>query len=203
VLAVTKGHPLEVVELAARAGLVDLGENYAQELLAKATASAPGGHEGHEAPRWHFIGQLQRNKVRQLAPWVALWQSIDRPELIDEVARRAPGAAVLIQVNATDEPQKGGCSPAACPALVERAAGAGLRVRGLMTVGPTEGPDGVGADPRPGFAVVRGLVDRLGLDVCSMGMTADLEQAVRAGSTMVRIGTALFGPRAPRRAVEH
>ncbi|MCC6438678.1 MAG: YggS family pyridoxal phosphate-dependent enzyme [Acidimicrobiales bacterium] len=191
VLAVTKGHPIELVDVALAAGLVDLGENYAQELLAKTA--------GHEAVRWHFIGHLQRNKVRQLAPHVALWQSIDRVELIDELARRSPGAHLLIQVNATGEQDKNGCRPQDCPALVERALAAGLHVDGLMTVGPTDAT----ADPSPGFDTVRTLVDRLGLVTCSMGMTDDLEAAVRHGSTMVRIGTALFGARAPRGSVGH
>lgn len=191
VLAVTKGHPPEIVELALAAGLVELGENYAQELLAKAARRQP--------VRWHFIGHLQRNKVRQLAPHVALWQSIDRAELVDELARRAPAARLLVQVNATGEPDKNGCRPQDCPALVDRARAAGLQVEGLMTVGPTDAT----VDPAPGFAAVRALVDELGLHTCSMGMTDDLEVAVRQGSTMVRIGTALFGARAPRGSVGH
>jgi len=199
VLAVTKGHPPPVVDLARAAGLVELGENYAQELLAKARwwaeqqALGPAGADetGAAPPLWHFIGHLQRNKVRQLAAVVGVWQSVDRPELVGEIARRAPGARVLIQVNATGEPQKAGCTPAETPRLVGDARDAGLTVVGLMTVGPTD--DAV--DPRPGFETVRALVDRLGLTICSMGMTDDLEVAVQAGSTMVRVGTALFGPR--------
>jgi len=186
---VTKGHGPEVVDLAVAAGLCDLGENYAQELLAKhdRAGSATG-------TCWHFIGHLQRNKVRQLAPVVGLWQSVDRAEVVDELARRAPGCKALVQVNATGEVQKSGCPLAGTPALVERAQAAGLDVVGLMTVGPSD-PD---ADPVPGFAATRALLDRLGLAVCSMGMTDDLEAAVREGSTMVRIGRALFGPREPR-----
>jgi pyridoxal phosphate enzyme (YggS family) len=193
VIGVTKGQPPPVVPLALAAGLVDLGENYAQELLDKVRwwqDTAPAG----PAPRWHAIGRLQRNKVRALAPYVTVWQALDRAELVDEVARRAPGARVLIQVNATGEAGKGGCPAGETPTLVARATGAGLHVEGLMTVGPTDAD----VDPRPGFDLVRGLVDRLGLEVCSMGMTDDLEAAVGCGSTMVRIGTALFGPRRPR-----
>ncbi len=191
ILAVTKAHPNAIVPLALSAGLVDLGENYAQELLGKADAASGLP----VTPRWHFIGHLQRNKVRQLAPHVALWQTVDRAELVAELAKRAPGARVLVQVNATDEPQKGGCRPEEVASLVEVARVAGLEVVGLMTVGPTEEH----VDPRPGFAVVRGLVDSLGLTVCSMGMTDDLEAAVAEGSTMVRIGRALFGPRSTGR----
>jgi pyridoxal phosphate enzyme (YggS family) len=185
VLGVTKGHPAAVVELARAAGIDDLGENYAQELLAKAAAvSSPG-------VRWHHIGRLQRNKVRLLAPHVSLWQTADRGELVNEIARRAPGAAVLVQVDTTGEEGKGGCPVAAVPALVDACRTAGLDVRGLMTVGPTD-PE---VSPGPGFATVRGLVDRLGLEICSMGMSDDLEVAVREGSTMVRVGRGLFGPR--------
>ncbi len=185
VVGVTKGHPVAVVDLARQAGIVDLGENYAQELVEKATTVVPPG------PRWHAIGRLQRNKVRLLAPHVTLWQTVDRVELADEIARRAPGADVLVQVGTTGEEGKGGCPVADVPALVEACRSAGLAVRGLMTVGPTD-PD---VSPGPGFVMVRGLVDRLGLEVCSMGMSDDLEIAVDAGSTMVRIGRSLFGPR--------
>lgn len=196
VLAVTKGHPAAVVDVALAAGMTELGENYAQELLAKVAWHGQHPVAGGP-PRWHFIGHLQRNKVRQLAAHVALWQSIDRAELVAEVARRAPGARVLIQVNATGELQKAGCPVAHTAALVDHARGLGLDVAGLMTVGPTDGT----ADPGPGFEAVRALVDRLGLTVCSMGMTDDLEVAVRCGSTMVRVGTALFGPRSAPAAV--
>ena len=196
VLAVTKGHPLEVVALARAAGLFDLGENYAQELVAKATATAaaaalsvPG--EAVASLRWHFIGRLQTNKVGQLAPFVTLWQTVDRAEVVAQLVRRAPGARVLIQVNATGEAHKAGCQPSDTAKLVDQARAGGLIVEGLMTLGPTD-PQ---RNPETGFALVRGLVDALGLARCSMGMSDDLEAALRAGSTMVRIGTALFGPR--------
>jgi pyridoxal phosphate enzyme (YggS family) len=183
IVAVTKGQPVEAVHAALACGLVALGENYAQELVAK-VPEAPSA-------RWHFIGRLQRNKIRDLAAHVALWQSVDRPELVAPIARHAPGAAILVQVDPGADEGKGGCPLEAVPALVERATSAGLVVRGLMTVGPTD----VGVDPRPGFAAVRALADRLGLDETSMGMSADLESAVSEGATMVRPGTALFGRR--------
>ena len=185
-LAVTKGFGPEVAVAAADAGLVDLGENYAQELVAKAPVVA----EQHEV-RWHAIGRLQRNKVRSLAPLVHLWQSVDTVELGREIARRAPGARVLVQVNVSDEPQKGGCSPQAAPALVADLGAEGLLVEGLMTVGRTGSPD----EARAGFRTLRALADRLELPVRSMGMSGDLGPAVAEGSTMVRIGAALFGPR--------
>jgi PLP dependent protein len=163
-----------------------IGENYAQELLGKRSAAVAGG------AAIHFIGRLQSNKVRLVADAVAVWETVDRPSLVEEVARRAPGATVLIQVNATAEPAKGGCPPDEVGALLERARSAGLAVDGLMTIGPTEGgPEAA----RPAFRLVRQLVDELGLVTCSMGMTDDLEIAVEEGTTRVRLGTALFGPR--------
>jgi PLP dependent protein len=188
-LAVTKGFGPDAVAAAASAGCRMIGENYAQELLDKRAAAADGGLA------IHFIGRLQSNKVRLVADAVAVWETVDRPALVDEIARRAPGATVLIQVNATGEPNKGGCPPENTRALLEQARAAGLAVDGLMTVGPTEG--GMEA-ARPGFRVVRSLVDELGLATCSMGMTDDLEVAVEEGTTRVRLGTALFGPRPPR-----
>jgi pyridoxal phosphate enzyme (YggS family) len=189
-LAVTKGFGPEVAIAAMGAGLTDLGENYAQDLVAKVPAveqAAPGA-------RWHFIGNLQRNKVRSLAGAVHLWQTVDRPELGEEIARRAPGARVLVQVNVSDEPQKGGCRPDVTAALVAQLVDAGLDVAGLMTVGRSGPP----AEARAGFALLRRLADDLALPVRSMGMSADLEEAVAEGSTMVRVGSALFGPRPAR-----
>jgi pyridoxal phosphate enzyme (YggS family) len=191
VLAVTKGFGPEAVAAARSAGLADLGENYAQELLAKAEAATD------PPPRWHAIGRLQRNKVRQLAPHVWCWQSVDRTELAAEIARRAPGARVLVQVAAWGERQKGGAAPADVPALVEACRAGGLDVRGLMAVAPGGG----GAVASRGFAAVRSLADDLDLAECSMGMSDDLVEAVAEGSTMVRVGRGLFGPRSSAPAV--
>ena len=184
-VAVSKTIPVDVVKEAVRAGAHDLGENRAQELAPKAEALAGEAND----VRWHFVGRLQRNKVRGVAPYVALWQSVDRSEIADEIARHAPNAAVLVQVNVADEAQKGGCPVGATPSLIEHCRSAGLRVMGLMTVPPAEG------DPRPWFATLRQLVDRNGLSTCSMGMTGDFEAAIAEGATMVRVGTAVFGPR--------
>ncbi len=188
-IGVAKTFPAEAVDAAIDAGLIDIGESYAQELAAKVehfAASPPAN-----APRWHFVGQLQRNKVRRIAGAVHLWHSVDRSSLIAEIAKRAPGAAVLIQVNTTDEPQKAGCGVADAPALVERAMELGLDVRGLMTIG-RQGPP---AQSAPAFATLRALADQLDLVECSMGMTADLEVAVAEGATMVRVGRDIFGER--------
>jgi PLP dependent protein len=187
VVAVTKGFGVEAVRAALGAGLHDIGENYAQELVAKAEAL---GDEAAGA-RFHFVGQLQRNKVRLVAPLVTLYQSVDRARLGREIVARAPGAAVLVQVNLTDDPARGGFPHADVPALVTELGDGGLDVRGLMAVAPI----GPLEAARAGFATVRALADRLGLPERSYGMTDDLEAAVAEGTTMVRLGTALFGPR--------
>jgi pyridoxal phosphate enzyme (YggS family) len=189
VVAVTKAFGPEAVRAALGAGLGALGENYAQELLDK--VEALGAAPGSPAPAWHFLGRLQTNKVRLLAGRVALWQSVDRPAVAHEIAKRAPGAGVLVQVNLSGEPQKGGCSFADVPALVGLARDEGLDVRGLMGVGPAGAP----AAARPGFERLVALADSLELAERSIGMSADLEVAVRAGATMVRIGRDLFGAR--------
>jgi pyridoxal phosphate enzyme (YggS family) len=184
-VAATKTVDVARIAAAVAAGVVDLGENRAQELVAKAPAPELGGG----GVRWHFLGRLQRNKVRSLAPWVGCWQSIDRPELGEAVAHRAPGARVLVEVNLAAEPAKGGCAPNAAPALVDRLRELELDVVGLMAVPP------VADDPRPWFAQLRELGTGLGLTDLSMGMTDDFEIAVEEGATMVRIGRALFGER--------
>lgn len=184
VIGVTKGFDRTAPAVAAEAGLVDLGESYAQETVVKASDGPPG-------VRWHFVGRLQRNKVRQVAPYVALWHSVDRAALGAEIAKRAPGAAVLAQVNTSGEDSKGGCAPEEVGALVAELRRSGLEVRGLMTIAQ-RGPQGAATC----FGLLRDLADDLGLPERSMGMSEDLEEAVAAGATMVRIGTALFGPRA-------
>jgi pyridoxal phosphate enzyme (YggS family) len=185
VLPVTKTFGIEACWAAHRAGCSAVGENYAQELVAKLGAVPhPFGV--------HFIGQLQTNKVRSLAPIVTVYETVDRLSLVHELAKRVPGARVLLQVTTSHEDGKGGCPLLEVPALHEAAMAAGLEVLGLMTVGPTEG----GSDAaRPGFRAVRAMLDRLGLRVLSMGMTDDLEVAVQEGSTQVRVGSALFGSR--------
>jgi pyridoxal phosphate enzyme (YggS family) len=189
IMAVTKGFSDAAVTAAAAAGCRSIGENYAQDLLSKEAAIAATGVDVH------FVGRLQSNKVRQLAHLVTVWATIDRASLIDEVAKRVPGGKILLQVNATGEEQKGGCRPVDVPMLLERARGMGLDVRGLMTVGPTEGSSKA---VRPAFQTVRELVDDHGLAVCSMGMSGDLDIAIECGSTEVRIGSAVFGQRPAR-----
>jgi pyridoxal phosphate enzyme (YggS family) len=196
IVAVTKGHGPEACEAALANGLADLGESYAQELATKAADERVTSSGA--AVRWHFVGGLQTGRVRAVAGHVHLWQSIDRPRLVAEVARWAPGARVLLQVALSDEPGKAGCSFEDLPALANGAADAGLRVEGLMGVGPTVG----GAEAaRPGFRRLRRAADDLGLGTVSMGMSGDVPVALAEGATMLRVGTALFGPRPPGAAV--
>ena len=186
IVAVTKGFGAGAVRAAHDAGLRDVGENYAQELVAKAA-------EVGELPglRWHFLGALQRNKVRDLGPLVAVWQSVDRTEEASAIARAAPAARVLVQVNLSGEAQKAGCLFDELDSIVSAARADGLDVAGLMGVGPAGEPEAA----RPHFAQLRAATEALGLAEVSMGMSADLEVAVQEGATMVRVGTALFGPR--------
>lgn len=183
VIAATKTRSVQEIAVVMRAGVRELGENRAQELVAKAP------HLATQSPTWHFIGRLQRNKVNPLIPWVTWWHSIDRVELAAAIAARVAGAKVLLEVNVAAEPQKGGVAPAGLPALVDRCRDLGLEVCGLMTVAPASG------DPRPTFAGLRELARGLELVELSMGMSGDYEFAVAEGATMVRLGTALFGPR--------
>jgi hypothetical protein len=195
IVAVAKGFGPEAVEAAVAAGLHDIGENYAQELRAKADALAPTVAPAVRPGdvRWHFLGPIQRNKVKLIAAVVGLWEAVDRLPAGVAIARHAPGAKALVQVNTSGEPNKAGCRPDETSELVDRLRSAGLDVRGLMTIGPSGPPELA----RPGFAALRELADRLSLPERSMGMTGDLEVAVSEGATIVRVGTALFGPRPP------
>lgn len=187
IVAVTKGFGPDAISAAVSAGCRMIGENYAQELLAKLAALDPATNA-----HVHFIGRLQSNKVRSLAGAVDVWESVDRATLLAAIARRQPGATVLLQVNATGEPGKGGCPPAAVEGFAATARTLNLNLNGVMTVGPTDGD----ADrTRRAFDLARRLTDDLGLPTCSMGMTGDLDIALDAGTTRVRVGTALFGSR--------
>jgi len=186
-LAVTKGFGPHVVSDAVDAGLDLLGESYVQEFVAK-LESLPD--KVASAPSWHFVGRLQRNKVRSL-PSVDVVQSVDRKSLAAEIARRRPGQRILVQVNISGEAQKGGCRLVDVAELVKYCTDMGLSVDGLMGVAAQTNPEAALQQ----FVSLSSLADQLDLRERSMGMTADLEAAVRAGSTMVRVGSALFGPR--------
>jgi len=186
IVAVTKGFDAEVCRAALTAGLTILGENRVQEALAKIAQV--------EGATWHLIGHLQTNKVKLAAGHFALIQTLDSMHLAEALARNDPKQKVLIEVNVAREAQKSGVAP---ENAVELAAGASrlLDVKGLMAMGPSHG------DPTPAFDELRKVRDhaqeRLGkaLPILSMGMSGDYELALRAGSTMLRLGTALFGPR--------
>jgi PLP dependent protein len=186
IVAVTKGFGPEVARQALAVGLTTLGENRVQEALPKMEA-VPGA-------RWHLIGHLQTNKVRLATGRFELIQSVDSGHLAEALARTNPEQQVLVEVNVARETQKTGVDPAGALELIEQVAGL-LDLGGLMAMGPSEG------DPTPAFEELRALRDqaqeRLGksLPILSMGMSGDFEAAVRAGSTMLRLGQVLFGPR--------
>jgi hypothetical protein len=196
IVAVTKTFGPEAVGAAVEAGLRAVGENRVQEALVKQEALAGLDVE------WHLIGSLQKNKARQAAQRFALIHSVDRLDLAVELDRRMPpGAArqaVLVQVNCSAEPQKGGVEPAELAALLDALRSLGrLEVRGLMTMAE------LSADPetaRGAFAMLRRLRDEATsrghrLPELSMGMSGDFAVAVEEGATMVRLGTILFGGR--------
>jgi PLP dependent protein len=196
VVAVTKGHGLDAVRAALAVGLSDIGENYAGELIDKAAALEPV-HPGGLRPRWHFLGAVQRNKVPSLSSIVSCWQAVARTVEAEAIGRRRDGPEIFVEINLSGEPGRGGCAPEDAERIVDTARQAGCIVRGLMTVAPLVA-DGEQASASRAFATVATLAGTLGLGELSMGMSHDLEQAVAAGSTMVRIGTALFGERAAR-----
>ena len=195
IVAVTKTHGPEAVRAALAAGLTDVGENRVQEALQKqdALAGVPVA--------WHLIGTLQRNKARHAAGRFALIHSVDLTDLAAELDRRvSPGArqAVLVQVNCSDEPQKGGVEPGALSALLDALVGMErIDLRGLMTMSAlTEDV----AEQRRAFRRLRELRDaaeRAGhrLPELSMGMSGEYPVAVEEGATMIRLGTVLFGAR--------
>jgi pyridoxal phosphate enzyme (YggS family) len=192
-VAVSKGHPAAVIREAHAAGQRHFGENYVQEWRDKAEALADLGDLA-----WHFVGSLQTNKVKYLVGRVALVHAVDRLDLAREISRRSVQAGavtrVLVEVNVAAEPSKAGCPPAEVPALVTAArALPGLDLRGLMCIPPARG------DPRPHFGALREMRRQLALADLSMGMSADYQAAIEEGSTIVRVGTAIFGERPARR----
>lgn len=202
-VGVTKFFPAEVARDAIRCGLLDLGENRVQELLLKREELAELGL----SPNWHLIGTLQKNKVRHVIGKTHLIHSIDSLELLEEVARRSSAAScrsdVLIQVNTAGEASKHGFEPDELQAAAEQALSLpGVRLRGLMTMAPLF----LDADEAlPVFEATWRLFRRLAettvqgesFDILSMGMSHDYVQAIRCGATLVRIGSAIFGPRPP------
>lgn len=189
-IAVTKTFPPEVCVAALEAGLTDLGENRVQEGVSKAAILATQGWQ----PQWHLIGHLQSNKVKPALGAFAMIQSVDTVDLATAISRRAAvPVPILLEVNVAAEPTKFGFSPDDLPAAYEQiAALPNVNVRGLMTVAPQEEES---ERVRPVFHRLRGLAGELGLSELSMGMSGDYEIAVEEGATIVRIGSALLGPR--------
>lgn len=195
-LGVSKGHPAPAVEALAAAGLRHFGENYAQEALPKL------GQLAHLSLTWHFIGRLQSNKTRAIAEHFAWVHTVDRVKLAERLSAQrpfhSPAINVCLQVDVGGDPARGGAAAQELPALAAAVAQMPrLRLRGLMCLPPQE------SDPdrqRHWFRAVRLAFDSLRaqgheLDTLSMGMSDDYAAAIAEGATMVRIGTALFGPR--------
>jgi PLP dependent protein len=189
-IAVSKTVEAERIRLAIAAGVAALGENRVQEAKEKIEAL------GRPVP-WHLIGALQTNKAKDAVRLFDCIHSVDRLELARELDRRARALGrtvdALVEVNVGEEPQKSGVRPHEIKPLLDAVAGLdGIRIRGLMAIPPAT------ADPeqtRPHFRRLRELRDAAGLEHLSMGMSADFEVAVEEGATMVRVGTAIFGPR--------
>lgn len=183
-VAVTKGHTEDAAQAAIAAGLEDLGENRVADLAERAAA--------FPAARWHMIGRLQTNKVRLLPVRLAAIHSVDRPSLVDRLARvewEGPPPQLYVQVNVAGETQKGGVRPDQLDELLALLGDRGLPVSGLMTVAPAVvHPEEV----RPVFAELAGLAAERGVSELSMGMSDDFEVAVEEGSTLVRVGRAIF-----------
>lgn len=192
-VAVTKTRPIGDVEALRDLGVRDIGENRDQEAKAKA-AAVPG-------VRWHFVGGLQTNKARSVATYADVVHAVDRPALVDALSAGAQRAGrsleVLLQVSLDGDPGRGGAPPDRVPALADAAATApGLRLLGVMAVAP------LGSDQAAAFASLAQVAARVrgdhpGCTAISAGMSGDLEQAIAAGATHVRVGTALLGRRPP------
>jgi pyridoxal phosphate enzyme (YggS family) len=196
-VVVTKRHPASLVRELAAAGHRDFGENRHPESRDKAVET------GDLDLTWHFVGQLQRNKARQVARYADGLHSIDATALVDALeggdgAHERPVREALVQVNLTEDPARGGVAPADLDALAERvAASPALRLRGVMAVAPLD------EEPAAAFARLAGCADRvraLAPDATwiSAGMSADLAEAIACGATHLRIGSAITGPRDTR-----
>jgi pyridoxal phosphate enzyme (YggS family) len=200
-LGITKGQPATALHAAARAGITDVGESYLQEALDKMAAVE---ELGEPQLAWHFVGRLQSNKTRPVAERFAWVHAVDRLKIAQRLAEQrpyyAPPLNVCLQVNVAGEDSKGGVGFAELPELASAVAALPrLKLRGLMCLPPEEDDP---ARQRHWFAKVREALEQLntaglGLDTLSMGMSGDLEAAIEEGATLIRIGTALFGPRAP------
>ena len=197
-VAVSKTWPASDVLLLAGLGVTDFGESYDAEAAAKAAALAQAG----VAPRWHFVGGLQRNKARSVASYASVVHSLDRPQVVDALAgaARRAGRTVdgLVQVRLdAGSDARSGVAPEEAESLADHVAASGVRLAGVMCVAP------LGGDARAAFARLREVSERVRAShpeatTISAGMTGDLADAIAEGSNCVRVGTALFGGRPPR-----
>ena len=186
IVAVTKGRSPEWVLAALECGLSDFGENYSDDLLRKS-------HDVNEmlrdsalpAPRWHYLGKLQSNKIPRLAGVVHCWQTLDRLKAVNLLARHAPEAKALIQINTSGESERPGVAPEDLGELLEHAENSAVNVEGLMCIARID-------SPAEDFAMLSKLASRFSLSELSMGMSGDYEEAVRCGATMLRLGRVLF-----------
>ena len=183
IVAVTKGFTSAHVHAAWHAGLRHVGENYATELVAKHTACT-------ELLTWHFLGRLQTNKIATITQHASVLSGVSRVKELDVIARSSSSVAVDLEVNFTDDEQRNGVKLSEIDHLVQRAAELKIPVRGLMTVAPADRTRAQSA-----FSQLAEAASERGIDECSMGMSDDLELACRAGTTEIRIGRGLFGPR--------
>jgi hypothetical protein len=201
-LGITKGQPAAALHAAARVGITEFGESYLQEALEKMAAveqlraqgTLPPGPSGEPLLTWHFVGRLQSNKTRPVAEGFAWAHAVDRLKIAQRLAEQRPYYAaplnICLQVNVAGEDSKGGVGFAELPALATAVAALPrLKLRGLMCLPPEEDDP---ARQRHWFGKLREALDTL-----SMGMSGDLEAAIHEGATIIRVGTALFGPRPP------
>jgi len=188
-IVVTKFQPVSLIRELVALGVHDLGENRHQEAQRKAAELSD------LELRWHFVGQLQSKKARQVRAYASAIHSVDRASLVDALRSDEASVDCFVQVNLTDDPNRGGVQPDELEPLVERVLGTpGLRLRGLMAVAPLDEP------PRPAFARVRLLSERVqriapDASALSMGMSHDFRDAILEGATHLRIGTAITGNR--------
>jgi hypothetical protein len=193
-VAVSKTFPASFIDEAIEAGIAEVGENRVQEAREKKPLV-------RGSARWHLIGHLQTNKAKDAVKWFEVIQAVDSLDLAEKLARAADGQGkrleIMLQVNIGDEPQKSGIARGDVDAIAKRAAAlAPLHVIGLMAIPPIGTPE----ESRPYFRELRSMRDALGLEHLSMGMSEDFETAIEEGSTIVRVGRAIFGSRPARPA---
>ena len=184
IVAITKTHSIATVKNAIEAGITQFGENRYQELHEKKLAT-----EKYEKVKWHFVGQIQRNKMARISDEADIICSVDRPEQLDIISKSRHKPKLLIQLSADGDERRGGVTIDKALDLMIYAQNVGPLITGVMIVPP------VGVDPRPHFTEAAEFAKSAGLKDVSMGMSIDYEIAVQCGATQIRLGTALFGSR--------